>query len=132
MAEKVEEQRSWLYETAPKKIVSVNLRALDSDDLRIASPAAIKLGDRIGMYEHAVVHEPERDRKKNQDAALGQIHRMYFDKSVRHAMPLSDRDLEELRWIEDYTKGILEACDKNRKQAGGPVASLASAEDRET
>lgn len=104
------------------------LKVLDSDDLRIAAPFILEVGDRMGILpKRPLAAEPERDRDRDQDAVLGQMIRMAMDKSVRYSMPLPDSIIEQLHWIHDYTQEVLEAC-----EADGPEAAEASTEGRES
>ena len=117
MVEIIEEQRSRLFEEASPKVVSVFLRALDSDDLRIAAPVAMKLGDRMGILGKGIeVPQPERDRQLVQDAVLGQIKRVAMIKAVRYGTDLDDSVIEELR----FAKKVLEAYEA--RHPGAAVA----------
>ncbi len=115
------------------KAVSAIERTLDSKNQRIAAPVAIKIAEATGILRKCIeVPEPERDRERDRDAAMGQMIRMATTKAVRYSDPLPDSLIEQLRWIQGYSKEVLEACDQNRKQAGGSRAALASTEGRES
>ena len=89
---------------------------LDSNNLRIAAPVAIKIAEATGILLKCIeVPEPERDRERDRDAVWGQTIRMVMDKAVLYSNPLSGQAIEDLRWVQDYVKKTLEAC-----EAGGP------------
>jgi len=126
MVEIIEEQRSRLFEMAPKA-VSVIERTLDSNNPRIAASVAIKIAETTGIMRKGIeMPEPERDRERDRAAALGYATELVMGKSVRFSMPLTPRQIEDWRCVLDYVEKILEAS-----EAGGPGAALASTEGRD-
>jgi len=119
MVQIIAEQRSLLVEMLPTA-VSVMGKTLRSNDERLAASVATTIVKASGILDKpTAMPEPEVDRERRRDAALGQLVRMATNKAARYSIDLADSLIEQLRWIQNYATDVLETYDARGRGALG-------------